>query len=212
MLDRTAALARASEIMLQTKSHDRREPGWAYRHGRRTANLALWLREKLFPDNPEMDDNLYAAGLFHDCAKDDGADHGEAGARRAAKYLKGIVPEADMPAVTRAIARHNKRGMPECTALEKLLQDADIIDHFGAIEVWLNVSYSVLGGEGPERSLEFYTNEWNGMVGELRMQFNYELAKSVFNDRIAYNDGFIARLREESEGRIFMPERFDSAW
>lgn len=211
MINRNAALQKAGELLAGCVSHDRREPGWPYRHGLRTANLALWLREKLFPDQWDMDDILYAAALFHDCAKDDGDDHAEAGARRAAEYLRGIVADDDMPAVTRAIRLHNKRGQP-CMDQEKLLQDADIIDHFGTIEVWLNVSYSVLGGEGPERSLKFYDTEWRAMVGELRALLNYELSKVIYDDRIAYNDSFIVRLREESEGRVFEPERFRALW
>ena len=70
---------KASEILLGMVSHERREPGWAYRHGLRTANLSLWLRERLFPEEAGMDDILYTAALFHDCAKDDEADHGRGG-------------------------------------------------------------------------------------------------------------------------------------
>ena len=205
MFDRQRALARAKDVLLGMQSHARRERGWAYRHGYRTANLALWLRARLFPAAPEMDDVLYAAGLFHDCAKDDEQDHAAAGAIRAAEYLHGIVPEELLPAVTRAIHMHNKRGQPG-TELEKLLQDADIIDHFGTIEVWLNVSYSVLGGEGPERSLQFYDTEWQPMIAELNDLLNHDLSKAVFRDRIAYNDEFIRRLRIEAEGGVAAPE------
>jgi uncharacterized protein len=201
MLDRNIAMLKAREIMLEAKSHDRREPGWAYRHGLRTANLALWLRNRIFPERTEYDDILYVAGLFHDCAKDDERDHGEAGAERAAEYLRGIVAADDMPIVTHAIFNHNKRGT-ESTDLEKILQDADIIDHFGTIEVWLNVSYSVLGGEGPERSLEFYNTDWAAMVVELRGLLNFELSKTIYNDRIAYNEEFIRRLKIESTGGV----------
>jgi uncharacterized protein len=206
MLDRNIALQNAKDILLQCQSHPRREPGWAYRHGMRTANLALWLRERLFPEITQMDDILYAAALFHDCAKDDETDHAEAGSIRAQQYLRGIVDEHDMPVVSHAIFMHNKRGQ-ESTDLEKLLQDADIIDHFGTIEVWLNISYSVLGGEGPERSLMFYETEWEKMVAELRTLFNFELSTKVYNDRIAYNDEFIRRLKVESMGGVVDPIR-----
>jgi hypothetical protein len=33
MLDRPKTLEEAKELLLETKSHDRREPDWAYRHG-----------------------------------------------------------------------------------------------------------------------------------------------------------------------------------
>lgn len=201
MLDRERALEKAREILGSAVSHDRREPGWAFRHGMRTANLSLWLRERLFPGESWMDDVLYAAALFHDCAKDDEEDHAQAGARRAGEYLQGIVEGENLEAVTGAIAMHNKRGQP-CGDVEKLLQDADIVDHFGTIEVWLNVSYSVLGGEGPERSLEFYRTEWEGMISELRGLLNFELSRAVYDDRIAYNNEFIKRLDIESAGGV----------
>lgn len=200
-MDRSKAQDKAREVLLDIVSHERREPGWAYRHGLRTANLALWLRERLFPGEERMDDLLYAAGLFHDCAKDDVEDHAAAGALRAAAYMEGIAEARDIPVVVRAIHMHNKRNEPS-TDLEKILQDADIIDHFGTIEVWLNVSYSVLGGEGPERSLDFYDNYWDGMVKELREMLNFDLSKAIFDDRIRFNNEFVTRLRVESEGGV----------
>lgn len=207
MLNREMAREKAKEILLGMQSHARREPGWAWRHGFRTANLALWLRARLFPATPEMDDILYAAGLFHDCAKDDDADHAAAGALRAAGYLDGIVPVGMLPLVTHAIHQHNKRG-ELASDLEKVLQDADIIDHFGTIEVWLNVSCSVLGGEGPERSLAFYDTEWEPMISELTGLINFDLSKAVFQDRIAYNNEFIKRLRIEAAGGVAAAEDF----
>lgn len=200
-MDRNRALEKAKEILLPIVSHERREPGWAYRHGLRTANLALWLRDKLFPADTFMDDILYAAGLFHDCAKDDEADHAQAGAERAVEYLRGIANDKALPAIKNAIYMHNKRG-EQSTSLEKILQDADIVDHFGTIEVWLNVSYSVLGGEGPERSLAFYDTQWDGMVKELRELLNFDLSKAIYDDRIRYNNEFISRLRIESDGGV----------
>jgi uncharacterized protein len=200
-MDREKALVKAREALLGMVSHERREPGWAYRHGLRTANLSLWLRNKLFPEEKWMDDLLYAAGLFHDCAKDDEEDHAAAGAVRAVDYLEGIAEAKDIPVIEHAIHMHNKRDEPG-TDLEKILQDADIIDHFGTIEVWLNVSYSVLGGEGPERSLEFYDHYWNGMIKELREMLNFDLSKAIFDDRIRFNNEFVARLRVESEGGV----------
>lgn len=202
MIDRQKVQNKAKEILLTMQSHPRREPGWAYRHGWRTANLALWLRERLFPARMDMDDLLYTAALFHDCAKDDETDHAEAGSVRANDYLQGIVPVEDMPFVTEAIFMHNKRGT-ECSDMDTVLQDADIIDHFGTIEVWLNVSYSVLGGEGPERSLEFYDTEWASMIDELRGLFNFSLSRAVFDDRIAYNNEFVNRLKIEVAGGVY---------
>jgi uncharacterized protein len=200
-MDREKTLEKAREVLEKTISHSRREPGWAYRHGWRTANLALWLRERIFPDEAVMDDTLYVAGLFHDCAKDDESDHAKAGADRAVEYLSGLVLETDLPEVLQAIYKHNKRGEPS-TDLEKVLQDADIIDHFGTIEIWLSTSYSVLGGEGPERSLAFYDSEWTPMVEEIRGLLNFDLFRSVFEGRIAYNNAFIRRFRMEAAGGV----------
>ena len=197
-------MAKAQEYLSNTVSHARREPGWAYRHGLRTANLALWLRDRIFPGVSDMDDMLYTAALFHDCAKDDEADHGKAGAERARAYLEAIAGKDDLDTITHAILMHNKRGQPS-TDLEKLLQDADIIDHFGTIEVWLNISYSVLGGEGPERSLAFYDTEWEPMIGELRSLFNFELSRAVFEERVRFNEEFTARFRIEATGGVAMP-------
>ena len=207
LIDRDALRECARAALEPVKSHPYRETGWAYRHGWRTAALAIWLRGQLLPQETELDDVLYAAGLFHDCAKDDEADHAAAGSRRVVELLDGIELSGLLPAVTQAIYRHNKRQRDEYTAAEKILQDADIIDHFGTIEIWLNTSYSVLSGSGPEVSTAFYREGWQGMIDDLRGQFNYELSRRIFEDRISYNEEYIRRLAVESVGGVYDAQR-----
>ncbi len=192
----------ARETLMNERSHKEREVGWAYRHGDRTAVLALWLRELLFPERVEWDDALYAAAKLHDCAKTSKTDHGKAGAARAGKLLRGVVEAELLPVIQSAILKHNKRGGPS-TEMEQLLQDADILDHFGSIEVWLNVSYSVLSGSGPEMSLEFYRTELDKMVEELLPQFNFEPARRVFLERVQYSRQFGERLAVEAAGGVY---------
>ena len=202
MLDRVAALRKAEQLLADVRSHPRREKGWAFRHGSRTANLSLWLRERLFPGEDRMDDVLYAAALFHDCAKDEGVDHAEAGAARAKATLSRLLGKQELGLALRAIAQHDKR-LGEHSDLERILQDADVLDHFGAIEVWLNVSYSVFGGEGPECALDFYACEWASTVECLRSALNFDLSRQVFDERVAFSDAWRRRLEVESTGGVF---------
>lgn len=206
-MDRTQVDQIARDTLAMERSHREREVGWAYRHGQRTARLSLWLRRRLFPEREEWDDILYTAACLHDCAKKAKVDHGTAGAARAVKLLRGIVEPEMLPAIHDAILRHNKRGTAQ-NDVERLLQDADIIDHFGSIEVWLNVSYSVLSGSGPELGLNFYKEEFEKMVAELLPQFNFELAREIFVERVQYSREFAARLAVEADGGVFREELF----
>ena len=68
--------------------------------------------------------------------------------------------------------------------------------------MWLNVSYSVLGGEGPERSLQFYDTEWDSEVTEIRGMLNFDISTSIYDDRVRFNNEFVARLRIEAAGGV----------
>lgn len=206
-MDRSQVDQIARDTLSMERSHREREVGWAYRHGQRTARLGLWLRRRLFPQREQWDDTLYAAACLHDCAKKAKVDHGAAGAARAVKLLQGVAQPQELSAIHDAILRHNKRGTAQ-NDVERLLQDADIIDHFGSIEVWLNVSYSVLSGSGPEMSLNFYKEELEKMAAELLPQFNFEVAKDIFLERVQYSREFAARLAVEGDGGVFQEELF----
>lgn len=199
--DRLTNLAFA--LMGRRKSHHERETGYIYDHGQRVANLALNLRRRLFPDDTSFDDVLRCAAMFHDLGKGVG-EHGHTGAVLARDALKDLITPEELDAVCELIHTHNKRrpGGEGYSPAALLLQDADVLDHFGSCEVWINVSYSRHLNQRFHESLAFYKEEWPSSVRECRESLNFELSRLIFDDKVAFSDLYAARLEKESRGDI----------
>lgn len=55
----------------------------------------------------------------------------------------------------------------------QLVQDADILDHYGSLEIWLNFQYCALSGWGMERSWEFYAEKYGEQITKVRALLNF---------------------------------------
>lgn len=204
-MDREEVLSIARREMAQQISHHEREPGWVLRHGMGTARLALELRKTLLDGEEEIDDILYAAALFHDCGKfaDEHKGHAEAGAKRARELLEGVVQPEQLDVICHAILVHDKRKAQAYTQLEYILQDADILDHMGSIEIWLNFSYSARTNRGAAFSADYYeSREFLGEVEMNRSLLNYSQSVIAFQEKLEFTMMFIERFRRECEGRL----------
>lgn len=197
-IDKIEQIAR--DNMVGRREPQEREPGWLYHHGRRTARLALWLCGEL---NASADrDTLYAAGLFHDIGK--GSDnHNQAGADLTRKLLKHLCTADELNAVCDIVLKHCLRThTPELSEAVMIVQDADVLDHFGPIEPWLAFYWHGMRGESFNDHLRFKTGE--GSVfnrRKMRAALNYDDSKRMFDERIAYEEEFFSRFhRVYTEG------------
>ena len=132
----------AKHLMAERKAHLEREKGGVFYHGERVANLVVALRKSILPNDASHDDLLRVAAWFHDCAKgiEPHADYGAAVAREA---LQDYISENKLNKICDLIKMHATRT-PEDLILDdytKLLQDADLIDHFGIYEIWMNIQF-----------------------------------------------------------------------
>ena len=195
----------AFSLMGRRKAHHERETGFIYEHGQRVANLSLELRRRLFPDDASFDDVLRCAAIFHDLGKGVG-EHGHTGALLARDALKDLLTGDELDVVCDLIRVHNKRRPDDesVSPAARLLQDADVLDHFGSCEVWLNVSYSRYLNQNFRESLAFYKEQWPDEVRKCRESLNFELSKVIFDDKIAFSNLYAARLEKESRGEIFL--------
>ncbi|MDD4796353.1 MAG: HD domain-containing protein [Eubacteriales bacterium] len=204
-MDREQLLDIARREMAQQVSHQEREPGWVLRHGSGTARLALELRKALLPADGDIDDTLYAAALFHDCGKyaDAHQAHAQAGSQRARQLLAGVVQAQELDVICHAILVHDKRKAQPYTQLEYLLQDADILDHMGSIEIWLNFNYSARTGRDAAFSAEFYeSREFRDMTDMNRSLLNYSQSVIAFQEKLEFALLFAERFRRECDGRL----------
>ena len=202
-MDRDKLLKIAYSTMECRKAHLNREKGFIFYHGERTANLALNLRKKIFPDELSKDDIIYAAALFHDIGKGIGH-HNETGEVLVREFLKNEISEQDMETVCKIIKFHNKRKLSDNYSIEiKLVQDADLLDHLGTIEVWLHFFYYANQGGGVKDSIEYWTGqEFKENRKIQRELLNYDLSKHIFDEKIKFEDDFIKRFSKEANGDI----------
>ncbi len=136
-IDRIANLA--FEIMKDRKAQPDREVGYIFYHGKRVGKLAVKLRERLLPNDASYDEYLFAAGLFHDVGKGFNP-HAEYGAYLVRNILKEYCSEEEISKIADLIYYHQgPRKEESLSEYIKILQDADILDRFGTMQVWLNI-------------------------------------------------------------------------
>lgn len=194
----------AFKMMGKRKSHMEREIGAAYFHGQRTGKGAVQLRKALVPQDNSMDDILLCAGMFHDMCK--GLEpHSNNAAFLCREVLKNELTEAEMEQVCALIAAHDKRhpGTDVNTVWEKILQDADILDHYGSQGVWMSNTYYAYCGQREMAALgEFYFNEWDPQCAHDRKKLNFDLSKELFDEKCAFESSVIERMLKEAEGTL----------
>lgn len=185
--------ATAEAEMGSRQDHGGREPGWILYHGRRTGKIALHLAERLAKD---VDRNgLYVAGLFHDVGK--GSErHNDVGAARTRELLADLVPVDTLDGICETIRVHNQRMADDgYSDITKLVQDADLLDHVGAIDVWMALYYSGSQGQSIHDHLAWFTgDECREFRAYMRTHLNFDLTRQMLDQRIESADRFLTEL------------------
>lgn len=194
----------AFETMKDRKAQSDREVGYIFYHGKRVGKLAVKLREKLLPNDASYDEYLFAAGLFHDIGK--GFDpHAEYGAYLVRNILKEYCSKEEINKIADLIYYHQGPRKEESLSEHiKILQDADILDRFGTMQIWLNI-YDCAGKNlSVEYLQEFYKHEIGVRAGFMRSLLNFDLSLQIFDEKMEYLLNFIDRFNIESEGNIYL--------
>ncbi len=183
----------AETEMASRQDHGFREPGWILYHGRRTGKIALHLADRLAADVDG--DGLYVAGLFHDVGK--GSErHNDVGAARTRELLDGLVPAETLEALCETIRVHNQRkAADDYSDITKLVQDADLLDHVGCIDVWMALYYSGSQGQSIQDHLAWFRGEeCREFRHYMRTHLNFDLSLELFDQRIQSADRFFTEL------------------
>lgn len=191
----------AAKLMKKRKSHNEREIGAVYFHGKRVGVSVLELRRRLVPNDDSWDDVLRCAGMFHDVCK--GIEpHPKHGAILLREILKDELTGEEMERVCELVVEHDRRpDTDEHTVWQKLLQDADLLDHYGAQGVWMSFAYQCFVGQQDSLPLiEFYDGEWPGHVARCLSMLNFEESKKIFNEKCEFERSVIDRVRHECNG------------
>lgn len=194
----------AKKYMLKRKSHAEREIGHVYFHGQRVAKSAILLRKRIFPENSNWDDILYCAGMFHDIGK--GIEpHAHSGAVLVRDLLKEELTSTELDGVCALIEAHSDRhpGTDVNTDIEKLIQDADLLDHYGTQGIWLSCNYSAYMGQQEMNQMPvFYFEEWAEQVKNHRRYLNFDVSKEIFDEKVRYEWSVVKRMEVEGKGEF----------
>lgn len=191
----------AWQSMGKRHSHPDREPGYAYYHGQRVAKIAGRLRELIFPGSDIDDDVILVGSWFHDVGK--GIEpHWTYGALMAKEMLKGHCPPCKLQQIVEIIGAHTLRKTKDYPHYVRLVQDADILDHFGSQEIWLNFWYSAYRRETVEHTLDFYRDSYVKNAQRVRRLLNYSESAEFFDEKDQFVRSFVERLRSEAAGEL----------
>ena len=189
--------------MREKKTQPVREKGYILHHGLRTAKLTLHIAEGISEAPGVEQDVLFASGLFHDVGKGK-EPHNETGALLVKELLRDECTENQLTAIARIVCSHNQRAKPnEHSIATKIIQDADILDHFGVQNVWLAFHWNTHHEESQEQSVAFYNSDENKeyLVG-CRETLNFDFSRAAFDRRIAFERKFFDRLAGEINGEL----------
>ncbi len=200
-MNREAIYRLARQLMEGSCAQPGRERGYILHHGVRVAREAIDLNRclKLKAD----EDLLWAAGLFHDVGK--GCEpHWIRSRELVLEHLAPLIEhEETLKSIASLVRYHAKRSDPALLTTElKLIQDADILDHRGCMQIWLAVGGAVNDGKQPE----WIASEWNRPQraerrAEFRQMLHFDESKRRFDERLAREAYFYAALEREISGQ-----------
>ncbi len=193
-LDRIAEIA--ADYFKNKRSHVYKDIGNKYYHGIRTAELALDLRRRLFPDDASHDDVIRVASWFHDCQN--GSDeHCEAGARYCEGALRGLCTESELRAICAIVRVHDDRSHRVTYDVPTMLvQDADLLDHFGSYDVimaTLQCNYE----DKPVAEVVRWLYDRRKAVPQYSRELNFEISREIFLEKIEFMTMFADRMKSE---------------
>lgn len=192
----------AYKLMGNRKAQLEREKGFIFYHGLRVSKLSLNLRKVILKEDSSHDDIITVASLFHDVAK--GIEpHGKNGAVLVKDILRDYCSEDEINEIADIIYYHSLRKKNnDYSEYIKIVQDSDMLDHFGSMDVWLSFQHCAYKDEPIQKALAFFNNEYNAEVQKCRALLNYDVSCEIFDNRVSFTNLFVDRLRREEEGEI----------
>ena len=193
----------AFKKMGKVRAHLEREPGHIYYHGLRVAKLSLNLRKLIFSEESNFDDIIFTGALFHDIGK--GIEpHAETGYAVVKHILQEYCESEELNKISEIVRYHCKRVFPnDYPFWIRIVQDADILDHMGTAEIWLNFLYSSYEGKSVDYSIEWYNrDEVKQNIEKMRSLLNYDESKEIWDEKVRFVESFVNRLKVEADGGI----------
>jgi uncharacterized protein len=148
-------------------------------------------------------DILYTAALFHDIGK--GTEpHNEVGARATRDLLGDICQPEELDRICLVILRHNqKQSTDTYEPATRLVQDADVLDHIGPIEVWLGFWWDATHGMTIDDRLRYYHSQENSRrQAVMRSALNFDIWIGIYERRLKSERAFFVELDRVHRGGL----------
>lgn len=161
------------------------------------------LRKSLCSSDASKDDVIFVGALFHDVTK--GIEpHHKTGAQLIKTILYEECSEKELGEISEIIEFHNSRNREDLPFHIKIIQDADILDHFGTLEVWLKFMYSAHKEENVFDAIRLWNSTENlEYIRAAKESLNFELSKEIFDKRIEFVTLFQKQFKKECYGNLY---------
>ncbi len=194
----------AFRVMSERMPGERKEAGELYHHGQRVGRLVLALRKLVFPDDDSCDQMLTVAAWLHDVSFGS-EDHARLGAEKTVELLAGRCRESEIRVIRSLISNHEDRVSDRklLSDYAKLLQDADLLDHYGANELWYEFHKAAYQGDFVPDVIEWSRAYRFENLQHDRQLLNFDMSKLIFDDRCEFIRAFYTRFAVEGAGGIW---------
>ncbi len=182
-------------------SHSWKERGNKYYHGQRTGRLCLTLRQYILPQYSGHDDILTVASWFHDILNGVNG-HEKKGAILTRSLLRTHCTSEDLNEICSLVSLHDSRGKQNTSIYLKLLQDADLLDHFGVFDIWSAFLYAVPHNQTMHDVISWLKTKRLPKYEEFLSQLHFELSKKIFKEKNEFLINFTERFDIERQGMV----------
>ncbi len=182
------------------------EPGYRLHHGERSERLSMQIAdaEKLVVDR-----EIVALGaLMHDLGKSSclpGESHAVRGAKMVREIFADLMTPDELVQVAEIVEHHYERPngkwydgkeKPSWNHEILIIQDADVLDHFGIPGIWLSLHWAVHKKLSPARAQQewFDSEHRETWRQEARRSLNFDTSRRMLERRLAEMDDFFQRL------------------
>ncbi|MCI9449027.1 MAG: HD domain-containing protein [Clostridiales bacterium] len=192
----------AEERLKNRPSQMFRERGNKFYHGQRVGNLVRYLCEKLKYDGDV--DVLVVAAWFHDISNGmiEYEKHEKLGAEKTREALQGLCSDCELDFIYNVILVHDHRGMEGLDMASMILQDADLLDHFGTFRVWQDFQEALRNDRSMTEQAEIMIKECNCDYYSAGEGLNFDISRKIYNEKVAFIRSFAERLAIEGDGGV----------
>lgn len=188
----------AEEEMKYRTSHPFKERGNKFYHGQRVGNIVRSLCDALgYDKNVEA---LVVAGWFHD-ARNGIEHHEKLGSDLARERLTGLCSECELELICRIISVHDQRDMENLDMATMIVQDADLLDHFGLFRAWFSFQNAVRDHLSMADVAENMLRECERDTVDNR-SIHFDISREIYEEKVAYIRSFAERLAIEGNGGV----------